>query len=74
MVRATEVGCATCYPPEVLAIWHEGRSAEGMAGVIAESDVYSLVDDGVVRGFAHVGNAEVVGLFVQRRERSCFGL
>lgn len=64
MVRATEVGCAPSYPPEVIAIWHKGRSAEGMAGVIAEAEVYSLVDDDVVRGFVHVGNAEVVGLFV----------
>ncbi len=64
MVRATEVGCATCYPPEIMAIWHTGRSAEGMAGVIAEADVFSLVDDDVVRGFVHIGNAEVVGLFV----------
>lgn len=64
MVRATEVGCAPNYPPEVIAIWHKGRSAEGMAGVIAEAEVYSLVDGDVVRGFVHVGNAEVVGLFV----------
>ncbi len=64
MVRATEVGCATCYPPEVIAIWHKGRSAEGMAGVITEADVYSLVDGDVVRGFVHIGNAEVAGLFV----------
>jgi len=64
MMRATEVGCATCYPPEVIAIWLKGRSVEGMARVIAEADVYSLVDDDVVRGFVHVGNAEVEGLFV----------
>jgi GNAT superfamily N-acetyltransferase len=64
MVRATEVGCAPDYPPEVIAIWHKGRSAQGMAGVIAQSDVYSLTDGGVIRGFVHIGESEVIGLFV----------
>ena len=64
MVRATEVGCAPSYPPEVIAIWHKGRSVEGMAGIIARADVYSLTDGEVVRGFVHMGDLEVVGLFV----------
>ena len=64
MVRATEVGCAACYPPEVIRIWHKGRSAEGMAGVITEADVYCLSDEDAVRGFVHAGDAEIVGLFV----------
>jgi GNAT superfamily N-acetyltransferase len=64
MVRATEVGCSPSYPPEVIAIWHKGRSVEGMLGVIADVDIYTLVDDGIPRGFVHIGDAEVVGLFV----------
>ena len=64
MVRATEVGCSPSYPSEVIAIWHQGRSAEGMLGVIAEVEFYTLVDDGVPRGFVHIGDSEVVGLFV----------
>ncbi len=64
MVRATEVGCAASYPPEVIAIWHKGRSVEGMAGVIAEASIFTLIDDDVPRGFVHVGESEVVGLFV----------
>jgi [ribosomal protein S5]-alanine N-acetyltransferase len=64
MVRATEVGCAASYPPEIIAIWHKGRSVEGMAGVIAQSHVYSLIDGDSVRGFVHTGDSEVLGLFV----------
>jgi GNAT superfamily N-acetyltransferase len=64
MVRATEIGCAQFYPQEVLAIWHEGRSAEGQASGIAEGHTYSIQDGGVVRGFVDVGDSEVVGLFV----------
>ena len=64
MVRATEIGCALFYPPEVISIWHKGRSVEGQAGVIAEGHIYSLQDEGAVRGFVDVGDSEVVGLFV----------
>lgn len=64
MTRATEVGCTPSYPPEIMEIWHQGRSAEGMAGVIAEAELYALEDKGTVRGFVHLGDAEVVGLFV----------
>lgn len=64
MVEATNVGCAPYYPPEIMAIWHKGRSAEGMAGVIAKAEVFSLTDSGIIRGFVHVEGAEIVGLFV----------
>lgn len=64
MVRATEIGCAPSYPPEVIAIWHKGRSADGMLGVIADAEIYTLVDDDIPRGFVHIGDSEVVGLFV----------
>ncbi len=64
MVRATEVGCAAFYPPEVISIWHKGRSVEGQAGVIAQGGVYVLIDEQAVRGFVHFRGSEVVGLFV----------
>jgi GNAT superfamily N-acetyltransferase len=64
MVRATEVGCAGSYPADILAVWHKGRSARGMQRVISQSDVFALIDDGIVRGWVHVAGAEVVGLFV----------
>ncbi|HET6444361.1 MAG TPA: GNAT family N-acetyltransferase [candidate division Zixibacteria bacterium] len=64
MVQATEAGCATSYPPEVIEIWHKGRSAEGMANAIANAEVYSLRDRGAIRGFVHIQESEVVGLFV----------
>ena len=64
MVKATEVGCAKSYPPEVVAIWHKGRSADGQADVIAEGHIFSLQDEGLIRGFVHIGDSEVVGLFV----------
>ena len=64
MVRATEVECVTSYPPEVIAIWHKGRSVEGMASIIAQTHVYSLIDGDIVRGFVHTDDSEVLGLFV----------
>jgi GNAT superfamily N-acetyltransferase len=35
-----------------------------MAGVIAKADIYALRDDNTIRGFVHIGDSEVVGLFV----------
>ena len=64
MVRATEVGCAPCYPPEIIAIWHNGRSVEGQASAIAEGGLYSIHDEGTIRGFVDIGPAEIIGLFV----------
>lgn len=64
VVKATEVGCAPCYPPEIIQIWHKGRSAKGQAGVISEGNIYSLTDGDVIRGFVHFQDSEVVGLFV----------
>ncbi len=64
MVKATEVGCAPCYPAEVIDIWHKGRSAEGMLGVIADAKIYTLVDDDIPRGFIHFDDSELIGLFV----------
>ena len=64
MLRATEVGCAGSYPPDILAIWHEGRSTEGMAKIIAEQEVYAQSVGHRVCGFVHVGPAQVIGLFV----------
>lgn len=64
LAKATEVGCAPFYPPEVMAIWHKGRSAEGMRGVISEGEIFSLTSNGGVCGFAHIHSPEIVGLFV----------
>ena len=64
LVRAVEVACAPYYPPEVIAIWNKGRSAEGQARVIAEGHIYSIQEEGVIRGFVDIGDAEVVGLYV----------
>jgi len=62
--EAVSIGCASSYPPEVVAIMNKGRTAEGMAGVIAKADIYALRDDNTIRGFVHIGDSEVVGLFV----------
>lgn len=64
MVRATQDGCAVSYPPEIIAIWHKGRSAEGMAAIIVEDQVYTLVEGDRIRGFLHIDGPEIVGLFV----------
>jgi GNAT superfamily N-acetyltransferase len=63
--EAIRIGCASSYPPEVIAIWNKGHSAEGMARVIAETDIYVLQDHNVIRGFIDIGDSEVLGLFVQ---------
>ena len=64
MVRATEVGCGPYYPPEVIAIWHKGRSVEGQAKAINEGCFYSIQDEGIIRGSIHIGESEIIGLFV----------
>lgn len=35
-----------------------------MVAAILKGDVYSLWDDGLVRGFVHIDSAEIAGLFV----------
>lgn len=64
MVNATEVGCASFYPDEIINIWHKGRSIEGMAGAISKEEFYSMSEDGFVIGFLHVTSSELVGLFI----------
>jgi GNAT superfamily N-acetyltransferase len=64
MVQATEVSCAEAYPPEIIAIWHKGRSAAGMAAVIAENDVYALWIGDLIGGFVHLDGTEIAALFV----------
>jgi GNAT superfamily N-acetyltransferase len=64
LVRAVDVACAPYYPPEVIAIWNKGRSAEGQARVIAEGHIYSIQDAGAIRGFVDIADAEIVGLYV----------
>jgi len=64
MVKATEAGCASFYPPEIIEIWHKGRTAEGMAEVIEKSEFYYLVDEEIIRGFVNINDTELLGLFV----------
>ena len=64
IVKATGTGCAPFYPPEIMEIWHKGRSNEGMAHVIETSEIYCLIDEGIIRGFLHIDEAELLGLFV----------
>lgn len=64
LIQATELGCAVCYPPEVISIWRKGHSVEGMASIIAQGGVYVLIDEEAVRGFVHITGSEVVGLLV----------
>jgi len=64
MVKATETGCSPFYPPEIMEIWHKGRSAESMAEVIEKSEFYYLQDEGRIRGFVSVNDNELLGLFV----------
>lgn len=63
-IRAIEVGCARFYPADVIAAWNQGRSVERMESFLGEAEVYSLHAGNLLRGFVHVGDSEVVGLFV----------
>lgn len=64
MVKATDVGCSPFYPPEIMKIWHKGRSAESMAEIIEKSDFYYLTDEEIICGFVSVNDTELLGLFV----------
>jgi hypothetical protein len=44
-----------------MEIWHRGRSAEGIAGVISGGGFYSLCDDGIVRGFVEFSDMQWTG-------------
>ena len=44
MVRATEIGCSPFYPSEIISIWHKGRSVEGMADFIGQSNIYCILN------------------------------
>ena len=64
MVKAVEIGCATAYPPEIIKIWQKGRTPESMAEVISQKEIYYLRDKKIIRGFVHIGDAEICGLCV----------
>jgi GNAT superfamily N-acetyltransferase len=64
MVRATEIGCRLFYPSEIISIWHKGRSAEGMADFIGQTNIYCILSKNTIRGFVHFDDTEIIGLFI----------
>lgn len=64
MKRATEDCCSSHYPPEIIAIWHKGRSVEDMAKTIASQFVFSAHDREKLCGFIQLHESRIVGLFV----------
>ncbi|MGD9201914.1 MAG: hypothetical protein PVI26_10145 [Chitinispirillia bacterium] len=39
MVRATEIGCSSFYPSEIISIWHKGRSSALNAGSLLSASL-----------------------------------
>ena len=62
--RAVAGGGADHYPQEILDVWNEGRSIEGLAGAISKGDFYVLFDSETIFGFMHLDEPEIVGLFI----------
>ncbi len=68
LVEATQVGCIDYYPEEIINDWHRGRTKRGMKGIIAGETFYVLSEDGEIKGFVHLNDREVIGLFVDPKE------
>ena len=72
-LRAVALGGVDYYPDEILEAWHAGRSASGLAEVIASGGCFVLEEEGKTLGFVHVRDRELVGLFVapEFQKRGC---
>ena len=64
MVRATGTNCSASYPPEIMEIWHKGRTPDGMRKIIITDEFYCLTDDRKPLGFVHFTDTEIVGLCI----------
>ncbi len=65
---ATTAGGIGYYPQDIINDWHAGRSAAGMREVLLSETFYNLLDEGEIKGYVHLGNAEIVGLFVDPKD------
>ena len=68
LVEATQAGCIGFYPEEISDDWHRGRTARGMREVVAKETFYTLSEYDGVKGFLHLNDQEIVGLFVDPKE------
>ena len=68
LVEATQVGCIGYYPEEIIDDWHRGRTMRGMREVISNETFYTLSEDEKIKGYLHLNDQEVVGLFVDPKE------
>jgi N-acetylglutamate synthase-like GNAT family acetyltransferase len=64
LVDATTAGGAGFYPDDILDDWHGGRTVRGMAEVLNNEKFFVLEDEGQVRGYVHMTDDQIVGLFV----------
>ncbi len=64
LVQATSVGGIGYYPEQILKDWHRGRSLTGMREFLMEERVFTLHDEDEIKGFIHITDNEVVGLYV----------
>jgi GNAT superfamily N-acetyltransferase len=68
LVHATESGSEGFYPEDIILDWHRGRTSRGMAEVLLSEIFYVLVDDHEVKGYVHITEKEILGLFVDPSE------
>ena len=64
LVAATRSGGEGYYPEAIINDWHAGRTAAGMREVLISETFYNLLDEGEIKGYVHLGDKEIVGLFV----------
>ena len=69
MVRATEKGSIGYYPQDIIDYWHRGRTPVGMREIVSTERVFMLSSDGVIKGFVHLNDRGIIGLFVDPDEQ-----
>ena len=68
LVESTAAGGAGHYPADILEDWHRGRTVRGMSEVLFYENFYVLEDEAEVRGYVHLGEGKIIGLFVDPKD------
>lgn len=63
--RAIGQVCSFSYPPEIIEIWNVGRTIDGLREIILIDEFYLERNDGLIDGFVHFNENEIVGLFLR---------
>ncbi|MEX0330417.1 MAG: GNAT family N-acetyltransferase [Puniceicoccaceae bacterium] len=68
LVESTAAGGAGYYPEDILEDWHRGRTVRGMSEVLFYENFYVLEDESEPRGYVHLAEGKIVGLFVDPKD------